>query len=196
MSAIIKRLTKGDLFVLFLIVAFPIHAWSIFMILQDFQWVMERTVSIWDGIGYASYSLVFALFESIVIFIIVVLLSMLLPKRWNRHQVLAGMGLTVFTVSFWTILNQLYFFYNTSTLVRSLPNIFIGLEHPIRVFYLAAGALFILILASIIIPLFLIHRSKPFLANVTSIMDRLIILSGLYILFDIMGVIVIVIRNV
>ena len=130
MPAILKRLSTGDLITLFLIVAFPIHAWSIFMVLQDFQWVMERTVSIWDGIGYASYSLTFALFESVVIFIIVWLLSLLLPSQWKSNKIIAGMGTVMVSVSIWAILNQLYFFYSDSQMVKALPQLFIGLVHP------------------------------------------------------------------
>jgi len=196
MPSIIKRLSKGDLVTLFLIVAFPIHAWSIFMVLQDFQWVMERTVSVWDGVGYASYSLTFALFESIVIFIIVWLLSLLLPSRWKSNKALAGMGTLMVSVSIWAILNQLYFFYIDTPFVKSLPLLFTGLAHPIRIFYLSVGVLFLLILASIIGPLFFINRSKKYVKATMAVVDRLIILSGLYIVIDIIGIVVVIIRNV
>lgn len=195
MTAVFKRLSRGDLITLFLVVAFPIHAWSIFMVLQDFQWVMERTVSVWDGIGYASYSLTFALFESIIIFLILWLLSFLLPAHWKSNKTVAGMSIVMISVSIWAILNQLFFFYYNTSFVRYIPQVFIGLDHPIRWFYLIAGLVFLLVLGSIIVPLFFINRNKKFTDAVLSVIDRLIILSGLYILFDIAGIIVIIIRN-
>ncbi len=195
MASVLKRLSSGDLITLFLVVAFPIHAWSIFMVLQDFQWVMERTVSAWDGIGYAAYSLTFALFESIVIFLIIWLLSFLLPTEWKSNKTIAGMTIVIMSVSLWAILNQLYFFYIETPLVMSIPQTFISLDHPIRWFYSAAGIGFLLMLALIVVPLFFINRSKKFTKAVMSVIDRLIILSGLYIVLDVAGIIVILIRN-
>lgn len=195
MAVVFKRLARGDLITLFLVVAFPIHAWSIFMIMQDFQWVMERTVSVWDGIGYASYSLTFALFESIVIFIIVWLLSLLLPAHWKSNKTIAGMSMVIISVSIWAILNQLFFFYYNTPFVGSIPQLFIGSDHPIRWFYAIVGAGFLLVIGSIVFPIFLINKNKKFTNTVLSVIDRLIILSGLYIVLDIAGIIVIIIRN-
>jgi hypothetical protein len=196
MPSIFKRLSTGEMITLFLIVAFPIHAWSIFMVLQDFQWVMERTVSVWDGIGYASYSLMFALFESAVIFIVVWLLSLLLPSRWKSNKIIAGIGTIFISVSIWAILNQLYFFYNGTSIVQALPRLFVDLAHPVRMYYLSVGFVFLLILATIVVPLFFIDRSKKYVNSTMAVFDRLIILSGLYIFVDVIGIVIVIIRNV
>ena len=172
MSAILKRLSVGELVTLFLIVAFPIHAWSIFMILT------------------------FALFESAVIFIIVWLLSLLLPSRWKSNKTLAAMGTVFISVSIWAILNQLYFFYHSSSLVKSMPQIYIGLSHPVRMFYLSLGVLFLVVLASVVGPIFFVDRNKKYVKATMAFFDRLIILSGLYIFLDVISIVIVIIRNV
>ena len=195
MTKIFKRLSRGDLITLFLVVAFPIHAWSIYMIMQDFQWVMERTVSVWDAIGYSSYSLDFALFESSVLFLVVLLFSFLLPSHWKANKTLAGISIVFFSVSFWAIINQLFFFYYNTSFVSRIPQIFVASAHPVRWFYLVAGGIVLLVLGSILVPLFFINRSSKFTKTTLAVIDRLVILSGLYIVLDIFGFIIIVIRN-
>jgi hypothetical protein len=59
-----NQFNRGDLFKLFLIVAFLLHVWTIFMTLRDIGWVAEgRTIG--GAIGFSAYVLVITLFESL-----------------------------------------------------------------------------------------------------------------------------------
>lgn len=191
----LKKYTKGDIFTLFLIVSFPIHIWSIFLVFQDFQWVMERTASSWDATGYAAYSLSFALIESIIITLVVWLLGFFLPKRWEVKQVIAVLGTLIFSTSLWAILNQLYFFY-ADTHAQKLHALFINTHHPVRWYVIFAAAVLGLVAITIIGPIFLTYRGDKFTKIANQIFDRIIILSALYLILDIAGIIVVIIRNV
>ena len=95
--AIFNRYSKSGLWLLFLTTAFPIHLWTIILVLRDFAWVTERT-NAWDAVGVAAYGMVFAFIESLFVFIIVVLLGLLLPKQWDERKRLSFLGLLIFTV--------------------------------------------------------------------------------------------------
>ena len=64
-----KRYSKQGLWNLFLICAFPLHVWTIILAFRDFSWVTERTNS-WDALGVVSYGLIFALIESVAVFLV------------------------------------------------------------------------------------------------------------------------------
>lgn len=190
----IKKFSKGDIFTLFLIVSFPIHLWSIFLIFQDFQWVMERTVSLWDAVGYASYSLAIALVESILISLLLFLSGFLLPKQWNIKQILSVLGILIFVISFWAIINQLYFFYGP-TWSSKFQDLFIASEHPVRWYYVFVTSIIGLVLTLVAAPIFFTSRGQKLSKITGEIFDRIIILSAIYIFLDFIGIIIVIVRN-
>ena len=106
-----KRYSKSGLWSLYLTCAFPLHVWTIILSLRDFSWVAERTNS-WDAIGVVSYGLVFALVESLLVFLVALLLGFLISKKWDEDRRIALMGLLVFITSLWAIGSYLYFMLN------------------------------------------------------------------------------------
>ena len=128
-----KRYSKQGLWSLFLICAFPLHVWTIILAFRDFSWVTERTNS-WDAIGVVSYGLMFAFVESVLVFLVALLLGFLVSRKWAEDRRLALIGILVFIASLWAIVSYLFFMLNVSIPRESL--IFVaGLEHPLRFLY-------------------------------------------------------------
>jgi divalent metal cation (Fe/Co/Zn/Cd) transporter len=188
-----NHFTKKSLLNLFLVIAFPIHAWSIYLVLRDASWVMERTNAA-DVYGYGSYALVVAFAESVFVFLVMLLLSLLTPKRWKGSQLMTILGSLSLAVSFWTIMNQVYYVYdevNPNKLIQDIAD----LNHPVRISYLIIAILIVLIIASFILPMYLIDRSEKIKNVVATIFDRIAILSSLYLFLDVIGLINIIFRN-
>jgi hypothetical protein len=186
----IKRYSKANLLTLFLIVAFPIHGWSIYLILQDVGWIAERT-NAWDSVGYAGYSLGFALIESALIFLIVLLLGYLLPTRWKQKTQVALLSVLFFVVAFWAIAGQVYFI-----LDKEPPGLLFRILYNTNRFGAITFPIFLLIiLASVALPIIYLPRSEKFEKIVYEVVDRLMVLSALYIVFDVFGVLVVIYRN-
>ena len=93
-----KNFTFGFLFKFFLISMFPIHIWTSLMVFNDLEFLAERT-TMWDSVGYASYSYLIALTESVLVAFILWGVSFLLPKRWSQQRVLSIVGSIYFVLA-------------------------------------------------------------------------------------------------
>lgn len=188
--AIFKRYSKSGLWLLFLTTAFPIHLWTIILFLRDFSWIAERT-NAWDAVGVAAYGMVFAFIESVFVFIIVVLLGFLLPKQWDERKRLAFLSLLVFIVALWAILGQLFFMLGLSV-PAPIIHFLSASSHPLRLLY---AGLVSLVSLTLIVSAYLIIRSDRVWRSVYNLMDRLAVLSAIYLVFDGISLIIIIIRN-
>lgn len=188
-----SRFTKNGLIKLFLVIAFPIHAWSIYLVLRDASWVMERTNAA-DVYGYVSYALVVAFVESVFVFLVILLLSLLTPKRWKGNQLITQLGSLSLAVSFWTIMNQVYYLYD-ETHPGFVVSKIASLNHPVGISYIIFALLIMFVIASFILPMYLINRSEKIKNVVATIFDRIAILSSLYLFLDVIGLINIIFRN-
>lgn len=153
---------------------FPIQVWSIYNLLREVPaWL--RQMSLWDLIGVVSYTQMFVLFESVVIFLSLVILSVVLPAGWFRDKFVAlGTGIVYLSVV-WFILahiNDRYW-----DLRQFLP--WIGL-------FLLSQILFFS----------LIHYSHKLQSIIVSLVNRVAVLSIVYLLIDLISVLIVVIRNV
>lgn len=186
-----SRLNKKEVIDLFLVIVFPIHAWSIFLILRDVDWVIaEQSVGIL--IGYTAYSLVFAFIESLLFFLLLFLLSHLLPLQWAGQKTLSILSLWILIISLWAIANQVFFLF-----LESPPKFFswILLRVPFHQ-KLGFTLLVFLVIISIILPLFLVVRSNKFKNGVIAIISRISLLSSLYLALDFISLIIIIFRNI
>ena len=185
-----KRYSKQNLWLLFTTTAFPIHVWAIILILQDVSWVAERT-NAWDAVGVGSYGLMIAFVESLSVFLVLLLLGLLISKKWKEVQQVSLLAYIVLIVSFWEIIGQLYFL-----LEWLFPHQFIefvaGISRPLWVLY---GSAFLVVAPTIVIPAFIALRTNKFAAVMTAIMERLSMLVVLYLILDVAGIIVVIIRN-
>ena len=186
-----KRYTRQGLLSLFLTCAFPLHVWTIILVLRDVSWVAERT-NVWDAVGVGAYGLVFALVESLVVFLVFALFGFFTPRGWAVDKRIAFLSLLVLLLSGWGIVSQLLFLWNVS-LPSSLIQILVQSGHPVRILYAASLAV---VLASIGVPVYLFLRSDNFIRSIQGLSERLSLLTGFYLFLDLAGLAIVILRNI
>jgi hypothetical protein len=190
----LKRFAKKDLLNLFLVIAFPIHVWSIFLVLRDAKWVAERTNS-FDVIGYGSYALVVAFGETVFVFLIALLLSFITPRNWNGKKVVAVLGSLSFILAIWIILHQLFYL-----IPKSQMDYFYAVfyYHPyLEPFaYLMVVLLVGAVIASFLYPVLSIARHEKVELSISAFFERLAVLSAFYIFLDVLGLLMVIYRNI
>ena len=183
--------TRQGLWSLFLVCAFPLHLWTLILAFQDVEWVTERT-NAWDAVGVIAYGMLFALMESLIIFLIVALLGFLTPKHWNADKRIAFLSLLFLIAALWGMMGQLFFLWHIN-LPAQIIHILARTEHPLR--WLYAGSLAIVI-PTVTLPVYsFMHSDKVFLF-MQELISRLTLLTTLYLFFDALGLILVVIRNI
>lgn len=175
---------------LFLLSVFPIHAWAIFLVLRDIKWITERT-NAWDAVGVMSYALVFIFFESITIFILVALASYLVSKKWDVDIRFSVLGVLVLVASVWSMLGQLFYIAGGAA-PQPVIDFLVSSGHPLWFIY---GITIPAVIASFLLPIFMILRSHSSAKKFVRFAERLMLLSGLYLFFDFIGLIIVVVRN-
>jgi len=185
-----KRYSKQGLWSLFLVCAFPLHIWTIVLAFRDFSWVSERTNS-WDAVGVLSYGLIFAFIESVAVFLVTILLGFLISKKWEENRRNALLGNLVLITSLWAMASYLFFILEISISGQSI-NFLINLAHPLRFLY-AVSLVFAGLTVSI--PTYFVLRSDKFLGFTKGLFERLALLTQIYLFFDIVGLIIVIIRN-
>ncbi|HEY2981084.1 MAG TPA: hypothetical protein VGJ22_07885 [Anaerolineales bacterium] len=185
-----RRYSRQGLWTLFLMCAFPLHAWTLLLAFRDLSWLTERT-NAWDAVGVASYGLVFAFVESVIIFLLAALLGFLVSDGWEPERRIAVMSVLVLIASFWAIVSQLFFLFGVSlpgSVIYSLAQI----PHPVRVLY---AITFLIVAPTLLIPALMVLRSDKSYQATRSLIDRLSLLTTFYLLFDVAGLLIVIIRN-
>jgi len=185
------RYSKQDLWSLFLVTAFPIHVWTIILVLRDWSWVSERT-NAWDAVGVASYGLFFAFIESVVVFPILVLLGLLIPGKWQEDKRLALLAVLYFVTASWAIAGQVYFLSGIE-IPGPIYQLLAQSSHPLRVLY--EGTLS-LVLITVLPTTALVIQSRKAIRVVRGLIERLSLLTVIYLFLDFVGLLMIILRNV
>lgn len=170
--------------------AFPTHVWTILLILQDFFWIAKRT-NTWDAVGAGAYGLLFAFAESIFVFVSVLLLGFLVPRRWSEIKRIVFLVMLIFIAALWAIGIQVY-----STAGFPLPaNVFsllVRSAHPLRILYLSA---LVMIALTLILPVYGVLKSEKLVIIMKDLIERLSLLTIFYLLMDLGGLVVILLRS-
>jgi hypothetical protein len=185
-----QRYSKQGLWSLFLICAFPLHLWTLILAFRDISWVTERT-NAWDAIGVVSYGLIFAFAESVVIFLIFALLGLLTPKQWESDRRITFLAFLVLITSVWGMISQLLFLWNVSLPEQAIEFLRRS-NHPLRIMY---AACLIVVTPTVLLPAYSFIRSKKAVTVMQNLMERLALLTSFYLFFDVLGLIIIIIRN-
>lgn len=186
-----KQYSKQGLWSLFLVCAFPLHLWTIIFAFRDFSWVSERTNS-WDAVGVLSYGLLFAFIESVAVFLVTILLGFLISKKWEESRRNALLGNLVLITSLWAMVSYLYFILQVSVSGQTI-DFFVSLGHPLRFLYAISLAL---VGVTVTLPTYFILRSEKFLQFIKGLFERLSLLTVFYLFFDLIGLIIVIVRNV
>jgi hypothetical protein len=185
-----SRYTRQGLWSLFLMCAFPQHAWTLILAFRDISWVANRTNG-WDAVGVVAYGLVFALVESLLIFGVMTLLGYLVSGYWDAGHRVALLTTTVLIASLWAILEQLFFLTGT-VLPGWLISALVKSDHPLRVLYVGLAAL---VTVTVLAPILLVARSERAYQWVHTLIERLGLLTMFYLALDIIGLVIVIVRN-
>jgi hypothetical protein len=186
-----QRYSKQGLWSLFLTCAFPFHFWTLILAFRDISWVTERTNS-WDAIGVISYGMLFALVESILLFLVVTLLGLITPKRWSVNKRIALLSLLFLITALWAMIAQLLFLWNINFPI-SILRFIAHTAHPLRVLYASS---FVIVLPTVLLPAYSFLRSDKLLLFIQDLTDRFSTLTMLYLFFDLIGLVLVILRNI
>jgi len=185
-----KRYSKNGLWKFFLACVFPTHVWAIILILNDFGWVSERTSSS-DAIGLGAYGLIFAFIDSVIIFGFLVILGFLISKTWGEKKRFALLTVVLIVIAFWEIGEQLFYFLNIQV-PPGIINFLASSGHPLRILYETA---LILVTISLCLPVAAVLRPNRVSDSVWNFIDRISLLSTVYLALDFAALIIVIIRN-
>ena len=186
-----QRYSRPGLRSLFLTCAFPLHFWALLMAFRDISWVAERT-NLWDAVGVLAYGVVFALVESIMIFLVLALLGLFTPVQWHSDRRVTFLGLLILLTSLWGMTSQLLFIWNVF-LPAPAVQFLRSSGHPFRILY---GSCLAVVSSSILLPVFLFMRSKKSIPLMQDLMERLSLLTVVYLFFDFLGLLIVIVRNI
>jgi hypothetical protein len=171
-----RATNKQKIIYVFATCMFSIHVWSIIIFLKELPALILR-MNAWDVIGSLSYTLLFALVESLIILFVLMLVSVILPRNLFRKKFVGISAMIIFVNSLWLILAHL----NEKT---------ISLWEP-KQFIVWIG----LYLISMAISYLVIQFSAPIEKILVLIAERITPLSFLYLFVDMLSLFIILIRN-
>ena len=187
---ITSRYSRQGLWSLFLISAFPIHLWTLILAFRDISWVTERT-NVWDGIGVVAYGMLVAFLESVVIFLVLALLGLLTPRQWESDRRVAFLSFLILITSVWAMISQLLYLWNISLPAWAIDFLRQS-HHPVRIVY---GTILAVVTPTVLLPAYSFLLTKRAVTVMQDLIERFSLLAMFYLLLDLLGVFIIVIRN-
>jgi hypothetical protein len=139
-------------------------------------WILR--LNYWDLFGVIAYTQIYALIESIVVVISLIIIAALLPSKLFRSKFVAIGTIAIIITSIWFILAH----YN---------------DEVIRLWGFKQFVIALLLfLMSLLVPYFIVLRSTNLRNIIDSIVQRIAVLAFVYIMIDILSIVVIIIRNI
>jgi hypothetical protein len=135
--------------------------------------------------------MVFAFVESVVIFLVLALLGLITPRQWEADRRIAFLAFLILITSVWAMISQLLFLWNVSLPVQAIEFLRQS-DHPVRIVY---GAILMVVTPTVLLPAYLFLRTKKAVTVMQDLMERVSLLTLFYLVFDLLGVVIIVIRN-
>ena len=168
--------SKKELFLAFASCAFPIYIWAIVNLLNEVPALILR-LSAWDLVGVFAYTLSFALIESGLVFVILLVISFVFPPKFFRDKFVVISTVIVFLTSIWFMLAHFF---------ESSIRLWGKLEFALSVLF------FLLSLAG---SYFAVLRSEKLSKVVEDLVERMSLLLYLYLTATLFFVLIVVIRN-
>jgi hypothetical protein len=185
-----RRYSRQGLWSLFLVCAFPLHFWTLLLLFRDISWLAERT-NLWDAIGVAAYGMLFAFTESVLIFLVVAVLGLLTPKQWEDNRRITFLSLLILIISVWGMIGQLLFLWNVSLPAQAIQFLR-SFSHPLRMLYTAS---LMIVAPTVLLSVYSFIRSDKAVPFMQNLVERLSVLTIFYLFFDVVGLIIVIIRN-
>jgi hypothetical protein len=191
-----NKISLKDLWQLLLIISFPIQVWSIIQIFNNFEWIANRTYFS-DALGYGAYALTFALLDSSITTLPICLIYLPLIYSQGKNKARTIIMSVYFIITGW-------FIYYKSNMTESQDREFVwnfirefGDKYNLRLRYeTGLFFLFALFIAfTIILPVILIIKFEKAEKFVQNLFERIELLAYVFIFFDLIGVLTVIIRN-
>lgn len=170
-----RRISGQDLLRLLVACALPAHVWTYLNAFADIS-SLRLFMSPADLVGFAGYTLTFLLVETIVVFLVLLGIWLLVRKRLPCEVFAPIAGLVLIEY-----VTYLAFLYNV------LPRNSFG-EHLVTPSLIA-------LLSLVVATMLFVPRSSKVLAIVNAGIERLEVLVSGYLMIDIIGLAVVIIRN-
>lgn len=172
-----RLVSKDNAIIVFAAIIFIVHVWSIYNLLREIPaWILR--LSSWDLAGVISYTLMFALVESIIVLVFLLVLAALLPGKIFRDKFVSISTVFIFLAAVWVVS-------------------FRYLEDRIRSWGMTGMLLLLaLALATFVIAYLVVLKSEKADHMLNSLMQRVTLLSYLYLFIDITALVIVVSRNV
>ena len=160
----------------FAVCVLPVYSWSILHVLRELPaWILYMTT--WDLSGVIAYILAFALFESLLVLLCAIVLAYILPGRFFRKRFVANSTLLILLTSGWAIAAH----FNDQAISLWGPRDFL---FWFGIYIASIGFFYVMLL-----------RYKPIERAMNALADRLTVLLYLYTPLSILGVIILLVRN-
>jgi hypothetical protein len=162
--------SNEEILLLFVVCVFFIHVWSVVVLLIEIPALILRA-NVWELIGVIAYVLAFALFESVFVVAVLVLISIALPQKIFRNLFVPEGVMVVTLISGWAMSVQ-----RQGALIRNwniMPVVVL-----MAVFYVLT---------------YRFERVQNLLFRIARAMS---VLSFTYVAFDVVGVFIVLLRNV
>jgi len=172
-----RKISPANFLIVFAAASFVVHIWLFYIILNQLpSWILR--MSAFDVAGMISYSLAFALFESLLIAGGLALLALFLPRGMISDRFASWGSALVLVGSIWTAVaqNKYEFIYTW------------GFRHLLP--WLALCAL------SIVLVWLLLLRFPRLEKLFLGLMERIQVLVAIYFAFDLIGIIIVLVRNI
>ena len=167
-----QRFASQEITQIFVYCAFPIHVWTIINMLRDVpSWAIYMRSG--ELISAVAYTLSFALFETLTVFLLVILIGLIVPKHWIKDKFVPMSSVLLIELALMAIVLQF----------------FIKSYLPKRILLLSYTA--IIGLSIIVVPKF-----PKIKVLVSSLAKRLSLLTFIYIFTDIIGLLIVIARNI
>lgn len=167
---------RHQLISVFLASAFASNAWALYNITQEIPaWILRLSMS--EMLGVIAHNLYLALLDALPIFLVLTLLSAILPAAWLKNRFTAiGTALAMVTAVWFIFLHV---------------NGFIGTRNTTALLLWGVSYL----VATFLIYFYILRSDKANQA-LTTFAERLALLAGIYIVVDILSVIVVLVRSI
>jgi hypothetical protein len=188
---LLGRYTRQGLWSLFLMCALPLHAWTLVLAFRDLSWLTDRT-NAWDAVGVLCYGLLFALVESVLLFIVTAVLGLIIPRRWEPDRRIAVLSALALILTLWAMLEQLFFLASVRV-PDAVIDLLVRSGHPLRIIY---PAILAVVGATFLLPVWAIWRTSRGARVMGVLIDRLGLLAMFYLVFDAAALVIVIIRNI
>ena len=189
--AIYRRLhlSRHQVVLIFSVCVFTTHVWSIINLLRVVPSLL-LIASTSEMVGVVAYTLVFTLLESVLILGFVLIAGLVFPSKLFKGKFTTIMTSFILFTAVWSLP-----FHFGGSILLFLTQFVQGMVLIIFMVLLLSlwGTFYIIVLLKLPKSL---SSDENIEAKVVSFMERLVVLSAIYIVFDVLSIIVVGVRNI